>query len=260
MQKIEAVERLKALLVSLNEFRKDSRISYELKKWQKETRTAIEQIFESHGNHVKEFNEICFSCFPMDGGNMPKFKALEHYQNGLDKTAALLESFIQEITSFWKATTSHQDFIKDFLIEKICDNFHLAAKQLQEGPTDYIGIPMETHFDVQNLFTALLRPFFNNIGFESRLTFPYTEQNLDISLKEEKKVIVVKTTINQGRVRDFSGEISEDIQTYRKDLDCKDLICFIYDPESKIKDPQALEATFSGIKFGIHVKVLVRPS
>ena len=49
-----------------------------------------------------------------------------------------------------------------------------------------------------------------------------------------------------------------DAQKYRSHQDCERLICFVYDPEGKIKNPRAIENDFKEFD-GLPVSVFITP-
>ena len=69
---------------------------------------------------------------------------------------------------------------------------------------------------------------------------------MDFLLKEEKIVVEVKKTRLGLSDRELGEQLIIDIQKYRAHQDCKALVCFIYDPDERIMNPQGLISDLEG--------------
>ena len=63
---------------------------------------------------------------------------------------------------------------------------------------------------------------------------------VDFLLKEEKVVIEVKKTRKTMKDKDLGEQLIIDIAKYKSHPDCKKLICFVYDPEGRIVNPEGI--------------------
>ena len=139
-----------------------------------------------------------------------------------------------------------------YLIEK----FHLVAKQLKYRRESRPTIKIKDEYDVQDLFHALLRIYFDDIRAEewtpshagscSRQDFLLKDENIVIEIKKMRKGLTKKELRNQLIV---------DIAQYKTHPNCKTLICFVYDPEEKIDNPVEIERDLSSDK---ELNVIVR--
>ena len=59
--------------------------------------------------------------------------------------------------------------------------------------------------------------------------------------------------------RKVGEELIIDIAHYRQRSECKALVCFVYDPEHRLKNPQVLENDLSKKDDRLDVRVLIRP-
>jgi hypothetical protein len=64
-------------------------------------------------------------------------------------------------------------------------------------------------------------------------------------LKAEKTVVEVKKTRKGLGTKGIGEQLAVDIVKYRSHQDCKNLICFVYDPEEYIMNPRGLERDLS---------------
>lgn len=260
MPTIDALENLQSLLLRLNEFCKDPQPSYEFKKWQKEARLTIERIFGHHGDQINEFNAISFSLLFTDELN-PKFRTIEQYQDGLEKSAHLLQTFINEVSSTSRENALQQDSLRVFLVEQMCGNFHVAARHLSCGTDESQAFAMRSEFEIHNTFHAFLKLFFDDIVVETRPSdYDETYADTDYLLYEGRVVVTLKQTLSDRPKRDIGEELLSVVRHYQNHPHCRDLVCFVYDPEFRISKPHDLEKALSELKFGIQVKTIVRPT
>ena len=83
---------------------------------------------------------------------------------------------------------------------------------------------------------------------------------MDFLLKKEKIVIEVKMTRTGLADGEIGNQLILDIARYKKHRNCKALVCFVYDPDHRLKRPAQLERDLSGERDGLLVRVRVRPS
>lgn len=96
--KSKAIERLRKVLDEIPELKNLSHGSSQFKKWQRNTRIAITNIFENELQHITDFDSISFSSFI--GGTDSGFQRA--YVNGLESAASVLKSMIEEINEYWE--------------------------------------------------------------------------------------------------------------------------------------------------------------
>lgn len=80
---------------------------------------------------------------------------------------------------------------------------------------------------------------------------------MDFLLKAEQIVIEAKFASSSLRDKQIGEQLIVDIQKYQAHPDCKRLICFVYDPNGEIKNPQGLESDLSRTHDKVEVKVIV---
>lgn len=75
----------------------------------------------------------------------------------------------------------------------------------------------------------------------------------------EGVVIEVKKTRQGLSVPDIGAQLLVDIARYQTHPDCKQLVCFIYDPEGRIGNPVGLERDLEKTLAKMPVRVIVGP-
>ena len=120
-------------------------------------------------------------------------------------------------------------------------------------------IQVEDEYDVQDLLHALLRLYFDDIRREE-WTPSYAGKcsRMDFLLKREKIVIEVKKTRQSLTEKELGDQLIVDVERYKVHPDCEKLICFIYDPEGRIGNPEGLIQDLDEQNQGF-VKVIVEP-
>jgi hypothetical protein len=128
-------------------------------------------------------------------------------------------------------------------LRRIFDKFHKIAIQLKDrrkGKTSFI---IEDETDVQDLLRALMIPIFEDIrDNEPTPSFAGQFSLIDFTIKEEKVAIETKIASDKHLEDKIGSELLADIARYRKNKDYNHLICFIYDPEFKLKKSNAIKS------------------
>jgi hypothetical protein len=145
-------------------------------------------------------------------------------------------------------------------VERVCDRFHAVVCQLQDRHEDRSTLSIEDEYDVQNLLHALLRVFFDDVRAEETTpSYAGGSSRIDFLLKREALGVEVKKTRKGLTSKALGGQLIEDIARFKDHLDCKTLVCLVYDPEDRLRNPQGLMDDLSGQRDGLTVRVLIVP-
>ncbi len=128
-------------------------------------------------------------------------------------------------------------------IKMICNSFHVVARQLRTRRKGRMVFDVTDEYDVQDLIHALLWIFFKDIiPEEVSPHFAGASSRIDFLLKDEEIAIEIKMTrSNEDNADDRIGrELLLDIDRYKEHPHCKTLICFVYDPNGRITNPERL--------------------
>jgi len=232
----------------------------EFKKWHRDTEVAIERIFKKETKHSKDFNQIDYSpiCLTSSTTDSEWKRA---YQHGVQTAITVLSSFIDEINEYWDEEQSDETLLDTSAIAKIeliIRNFHSVARKLQLRYADRSTIDINDEYDVQDLFSALLCLYFEDIRPEECTpSCAGSASRVDFLLKKEKIVIEIKKTRQNLGDKQIGEQLIIDAQKYRSHPDCERLICFVYDPEGKIKNPRGIENDLTREFDGLPVSVFI---
>jgi REase_DpnII-MboI/Family of unknown function (DUF5763) len=145
-------------------------------------------------------------------------------------------------------------------LEPVLRRFHVVARQLRRRHDDRSTIVIVDEYDVQDLLHALLRALFEDVRPEEGTpSYAGGCARMDFLLKNEKTVIETKVASNKLKDKTIGEQLIVDIKRYQTHPDCQRLICFVYDPDGNIKNPEGLEKDLSGKHGNLEVKVIVAP-
>ncbi len=138
--------------------------------------------------------------------------------------------------------------------------FHSVAIQLRRRHDNRPTIEITDEYDVQDLLHALLCIYFEDIRPEEWTpSYAGKSARVDFYLKPQGIVVEVKKTRSGLSEKEVGDQLIVDIARYSKMTGCKRLLCFVYDPDSRIANPGGLEADLSRSGDGFEVEVLVVP-
>ncbi len=146
-------------------------------------------------------------------------------------------------------------------IERVAHRFDIVARQLRHRHADRPPFIIANEYDVQDLFHALLRLFFDDIRPEEWTpSYAGGHSRIDFLLKSEQIVVELKMTKDGLNAKEVSNQLIINIGRYRSHPDCKTLIAFVYDPERYIDNPRGVERDLSRSREDMLVKVIITPS
>ena len=258
MKKEDAIENLTVQLKTIDNFTSVF-FSPDFHQWKIDTEIAIKRIFGNNNEYLIYFKEINFTAtYAREGDYNNRTNGI--CPDGLQKSRAILQSMIKEIQDHWEEKNTNQPTIPDLnKIELLCNRFDLVARQLKTRHGSRNTIAINDEYDVQDLFHALLTLYFDDIRDEEWTpSYAGRASRTDFLLKQEQTIIELKKTSENLTDKKVGEQLIIDITRYKSHPDCKTLICFVYDPERRIKNPRGLENDLSKTTDGMIVKVFIR--
>lgn len=142
---------------------------------------------------------------------------------------------------------------------QVAESFHRVVLRLRDRRTGRAPLLVSDEYDVQYLFAALLETRFEDVRPEEwGPSYAGGTNRVDFLLKNEFVLVETKMTRDGLTDRKLGEELIIDIAHY-KQREIKALVCFVYDPDHRLKNPSAIENDLSRVTDGIDVRVLVRP-
>jgi hypothetical protein len=112
---------------------------------------------------------------------------------------------------------------------------------------------------VQDLLHSLLSLYYDDIRPEEWTpSYAGSSVRIDFVIPEIKTVIEVKKTRDSMTDKKLSEELIIDIEKYQKHPDCEKIYCFVYDPDTILRNPAAIKKDLEEKHQGF-VKVFIEP-
>lgn len=229
-------------------------------KWKRDTELAIKHIFETGTRHLKDFDDISFTPFSYSMVD-PDPEWRRAFQRGRSEADAILQSMIEELQEYPPTVLqSIQEEPEVNRVSRICQRFHLVARQLCQRHDSRPTLEVQDEYDVQDLLHALLKIEFDDVRAEEWTpSYAGKSSRMDFLLKHEQVVVETKKTRKDLGQKQIGDELIIDIARYKSHPDCKLLFCFVYDPDGRIANPTGIERDLSIEKPGFKVQVLIAP-
>jgi len=146
------------------------------------------------------------------------------------------------------------------LVKVVCGRFHAVVRQLRLRGEHRATLQVEDEVDAQDLLHALLRVQFNDIDTDE-WTPSYSSGALraTLLLDESRLAVIVKKTRPGLTAKDLTDQLRVDAARYRFHGRCTTLLCFMYDPDGRIGNPQGFETSLTSVNDPFTVDVLVAP-
>lgn len=126
---------------------------------------------------------------------------------------------------------------------RIVNRFHLAALQLRSRRKGKCGFQICDEYDVQDLLCAFLKLEFDDVRKEeSTPSYAGASSKIDIVLKKEKIGVEAKKASINLTGKQIGDQLIDDIARYGKYPELETLICFVYDPDFSIENPDGLKS------------------
>ncbi len=147
------------------------------------------------------------------------------------------------------------------IIGNILEKFHYCARQLRNRHSNRNTIVINDEYDVQDLLHALLKLHFEDVREEEYTpSYAGSSTRMDFLLKNEQTVIEVKKTRERLTDKEIGEQLILDVAHYKNHPNCNKLVCFVYDPESRVSNPKGLERDIAKLSDdNLLVEIYIRP-
>ncbi len=188
---------------------------------------------------------------------------VELEDNFFENTSTLvqtLENVKDYIEKGFITFKTEQKIDVDETLDRIFARFYKVAKQLRVRYAGRETLDVNDEYDVQDLLHSLLQLYFDDIRPEEWTpSFAGSSARVDFLLKKEKTVIEVKKTRQGLADKEVGNQLIEDIERYQAHPDCEKLVCFVYDPEGRIGNPNGVMNDLNSRHEGF-AKVVIQPN
>lgn len=224
-----------------------SKASVEMQSWIAEVEDFIIRNYSKDSSPWRVFER--FDRRQLDG----------YYEDTFNSQKEIIISSLKSCLRI-SPTNKKTEFPKDVLLNNLFDRFHLVVKQIRNRYDNRNTLDIDDEYDVQDLLHSLLKIYFDDIRAEE-WTPSYAGgcSRMDFLIKEEKIVIEVKKTRKGLSDKELGKQLIEDKERYKAHPDCKKLICFTYDPESRILNPKGIQNDLNKLENDFEVQIIIKP-
>lgn len=253
---LEVISKLLSQIPRLKEIPEDSPL---YKQWREEADATIKYIFGEQDTIYSDFHSYLFPHYipPISG-----IDRVDYRKNHLGRLN-LFESKLQAMRSvveMWPGETPIKADVVQSLVS-ILSKFHKFARQLNHRYNDRQTISIYDEYDVQDLVHAILRLHFEDIRAEECTpSYAGASSRIDFLIKDESIGVEIKKTRPGLRDRELGEQLIIDKERYKSHYNCKNLICFIYDPEGYVANAAGLINDLGGLTDDMNTYVVISPS
>jgi REase_DpnII-MboI len=160
---------------------------------------------------------------------------------------AAIENALEYINAYETTTVIKGEAINETAesVELIIRLFNNWAKMISSFEThrkNITKIKVTNEYEMQYLLEGILRLFFDDVRPETYTTNYANHSNrTDFILPKQKILIETKMTRDGLDNRRLSDELIIDKEHYRKQPGIDIILCLVYDPEKRIKNPEGLK-------------------
>ena len=197
---------------------------------------------------------------PSDSDFLNRFaECKENYYGNAEKSRAVLESLVEYVNKGFVIIDQTRSNDASVELNRIFERFHRVVKQLRNRYESRTTLDVNDEYDVQDLFHALLKLYFDDIRPEEWTpSYAGKSARMDFLLKNEGIVIEIKKTRQGLADKEVGDQLIVDIDRYKTHPDCKKLICFVYDPEGRIGNSEGITNDLNEQHKGF-VNVVIQP-
>ena len=142
----------------------------------------------------------------------------------------------------------------------LCRRFPAFIREFGRRHNQREPFEVNDEYDLQDLLRAVLRVHFSDVRPEEwNPSYGDTQSRSDFLLKPERVVIETKMTRPGLSQRQVVEQLAIDKAKYQGHPDCETLICFVYDPDLRLRNPVAIENDLSDRAGGLCTLVVVSP-
>jgi hypothetical protein len=147
------------------------------------------------------------------------------------------------------------------LIVGLARRFHESVLSLKHHPHKGTILAVDTEWDCQYLFRAILAAYVPDIRDEEwNPSVAGSSARCEFFIKPLRTMIELKVARKAVDAKKIKGELATDFLDYGANKEIDRVICLIYDPGCVLKSPAAVQSDLSGPKTGLErVEVVISP-
>ena len=145
-------------------------------------------------------------------------------------------------------------------IFRLAERLDIVVRKIRERHNDRETLDVKDEHDLQDLFHALLKIYFDDVRPEEWTpTYAGAASRVDFFLPDVQTFVELKMARPSLSTKQLGEQLIVDIEKYKKYPDCRTLICIVYDPEGGISNPRGVENDLNSAPGDIGVRVTIVP-
>lgn len=142
----------------------------------------------------------------------------------------------------------------------LCRRFPLFVERLQSRQRERLPFEVNDEYDVQDLLHAILKLHFDDVRPEEHTpSFAGNSSRVDFYLPAERILVEAKMTRNGLGQKEVTDQLINDVARYSKFDGIDTLICLVFDPDRRCKNPDSVENDVQGTGSRLTVRAIVCP-
>lgn len=216
-----------------------SRDDSEFQQWHKKTKRFLFNHYGSDSIEYSEFDKIRFTL-QIFGFETSKMEFVQKCKKDLITAKEILQDYLNDLSENNISVSNNSNLEQE--IELIFSRFRKVAVQLSRRYNARETIRITDEYDVQDLLRSLLSLYFDDIRTEEWTpSYAGSSLRIDFLIPEIEAVIEVKKTRESMNDKKLSEELIVDIEKYQSHPKCKKIYCFVYDPDTILRNPVAIK-------------------
>lgn len=272
--KDEALAELNALTKQTRAFEKSCSTDA-FTQWRHRVLACLRQVVAPESHYLTDFGQIPWQPVAtgtagaellrpgVQTGTQTRIRATlaSAFGKHLARARGVLEAVALEVDRLGVATLDAEGDLGLEGVHAILHRFHRVAVELRHRREDRPTLDVSDEYDVQDLLGALLFVACADVRREEWTpSYAAKSTRADFLLPLEQAFIEVKKMRPGFTEKKLGEELIVDVAHYRKHSGCKRLICFVYDPETRIRNPVGLMRDLAVSEKDFAVEVIIVPS
>lgn len=210
--------------------------------WMENTESIIREIFNADSVEYKELHKLFHPVYAsLPSGFQENIDYHKQYLHHLENIKHKLAGYSTIVKMRLQQETEKNPNDSILKVSSLCAHFNKVVRSIRKRYADRPPLEIEDEYDVQYLLKILLSASFDDVRQEETTpSYAGAYSRIDFLLKNEKIAIETKMTRSGLTDKELGKQLILDASYYETHPTVSTLICFIYDPQNYISNPEGL--------------------
>lgn len=212
----------------------------EFKEWRSRAKMFLYHKYGENSIEYKDFSKYTFLPEPPINKKLAEFIVHEKCISDLLIVKGLFNDYLLDLQDEEAKLPLKSE--NEQCLERIFTRFRKVAVQLTRRHSNRETLIIKDEYDVQDLLHGLLKLYFDDVRPEEWTpSYAGGAVRTDFLIPEIKTIIEVKKTRDSMNDKTVGEELIIDIEKYQSHPDCDKIYCFVYDPDTILRNPAAIK-------------------